>query len=242
MKEGAQVKAELRLGTAGWNVPQVCKDRVGGAGSHLERYAQVLNATEINSSFHRPHRRSTYEKWASATPDHFRFSVKVPKSVSHSSQLARDELDRFIEESAGLGAKLSVLLVQLAPRRIFVEAEAELLLGTLQGKTSAAIVCEPRHESWFTPEVDTWLRERRVSRVAADPARVPDAGRPGGRPDLRYFRLHGAPRIYYSAYDGAYLRALKSRLGAASPSCETWCIFDNTAAGAALRNALDVLS
>lgn len=241
MEEVAQVKAELRLGTAGWNVPQVCKDRVGGAGSHLERYARVLNATEINSSFHKPHRRSTYEKWASSTPDDFRFSVKVPKSVSHSSQLARGELDRFIEESAGLGAKLGVLLVQFAPSRIFIQSDAELLLGALQAKTSAALVCEPRHVSWFTPEVDTWLRERRIGRVAADPARVPDADLPGGWPDLRYFRLHGAPRIYYSAYDGAYLRALKSRLGPTSSSCETWCIFDNTAAGAALENALDLL-
>lgn len=64
---------------------------------------------------------------------------------------------------------------------------------------------------------------------------------PGGWPNLRYFRLRGAPRIYYSAYDGAYLRALKARLGPASSSCETWCIFDNTAVGPALGNALDLL-
>ncbi len=241
-KRIAHVKAELRLGTAGWNVPQVCKERVGGAGSHLERYARVLNATEINSSFHKPHRRSTYEKWASATPDDFRFSVKVPKSVSHSSQFARAELDRFIEESAGLGVKLGVLLVQFAPRKMFVEPDAELLFGALRDRTSAALACEPRHASWFTPEVGAWLRERRIGRVAADPARVPDADLPGGWPGLRYFRLHGAPRIYYSAYDGAFLRTLKPRLGAASLSSETWCIFDNTAAGAALENALDLLA
>jgi uncharacterized protein YecE (DUF72 family) len=139
--------AELRVGTAGWNVSQGCKGRVGGAGSHLERYARVLNATEINSSFHRLHRRSTYEKWARATPDDFRFSVKVPKSVTHSSQLARYELDRFIEECAGLGAKLGVLLVQFAPRKIFVESDAKVLFGALQQKTSAALACEPRHAS-----------------------------------------------------------------------------------------------
>jgi uncharacterized protein YecE (DUF72 family) len=234
--------AELRVGTAGWNVSQGCKERVGGAGSHLERYAQVLNATEINSSFHRPHRRSTYEKWARATPDDFRFSVKVPKSVTHSSQLARYELDRFIEECAGLGAKLGVLLVQFAPRKIFVESDAKVLFGALQQKTSAALACEPRHASWFTPEVGAWLRECRIGRVAADPARVPDAALPGGWPGLRYFRLHGAPRIYYSAYDEAFLRTLKPQLAAGSASGETWCIFDNTAAGAAFGNALDLRS
>lgn len=242
MEEAAHVKAELRLGTAGWNVPRVCKERVGGVGSHLERYARVLNATEINSSFHKPHRRSTYEKWANATPDDFRFSVKVPKSVTHSSHLAQGELDRFIEESAGLSAKLGVLLVQFAPRKMFIESDAEFLFRALQEKTSAALACEPRHVSWFTPEVGAWLGERRIARVAADPARGPDADLPGGWPSLRYFRLHGAPRIYYSAYDGAFLRSLKLRLGAASSSSETWCIFDNTAAGAAIENALDLLA
>jgi len=240
-----EVKADVnpvRLGTAGWNVPQSCKERVGGAGSHLERYARVFNATEINSSFHRPHRRSTYEKWASATPDDFRFSVKVPKSVTHSQQLARAELDRFIDESAGLGAKLRVLLVQFAPRKMFVEADAQLLFGALRERTSAALACEPRHASWFTPEVGAWLSERRIGRVAADPARVADADLPGGWPGLRYFRLHGAPRIYYSQYEEPFLLRLKARLGAASSSRETWCIFDNTAAGAALKNALDVLA
>ena len=71
---------------------------------------------------------------------------------------------------------------------------------------------------------------------------MPGADLPSGWPGLRYFRLHGAPRIYYSAYDGAFLRSLKLRLGAASSSGETWCIFDNTAAGAALENALDLLT
>lgn len=242
MEEDAHVKAELRLGTAGWNVPQICKERVGGAGSHLERYARVLNATEINSSFHRPHRRSTYQKWADVTPDDFRFSVKVPKSVTHSSQLALSELDRFIEESAGLGTKLVVLLVQFAPRRAFVESDAEVLFSALRDRSSAALVCEPRHASWFTSEVSAWLNERRICRVAADPARAPDADLPGGWLGLRYFRLHGAPRIYYSAYDGAFLRTLKTRLNFASSSNETWCILDNTAAGAALENALDLLA
>ena len=234
----AHVMAALRLGTAGWNIPNACKEKVGGAGSHLERYARVLNAAEINSSFHRPHRGSTYEKWARATPDDFRFSVKVPKSVTHTAPLARDELDRFIHESASLGVKLAVFLVQFAPSKIFAESEAEVLFTALQEKTSAALACEPRHASWFTPEVDAWLREHRIGRVAADPARVPDADLPGGWPGLRYFRLHGVPRIYYSSYDEIFLRTLRSRLAARSGSGETWCIFDNTAAGAALSNVL----
>ncbi|WP_376717380.1 DUF72 domain-containing protein [Bradyrhizobium sp. 62B] len=135
----------------------------------------------------KPHRRSTYEKCANATPDDFRFSVKVPKSVSHSSQLARSELYRFIEESAGLGAKLGVFLVQFATSQNFRRVRRGTPARHTARKHLSPLVCEPRHESWFMPEVDTWLGERRISRVAADPARVPDAGLPGGRPGLRYF-------------------------------------------------------
>ena len=46
MKEDTHVKAELRLGTAGWNIPQGCKERVDGAGSHLERYARLFARIE----------------------------------------------------------------------------------------------------------------------------------------------------------------------------------------------------
>lgn len=84
--------------------------------------------------------------------------------------------------------------------------------------------------------------ESEVARVAADPARVPAAGEPGGWPGLVYFRLHGSPRTYYSAYDEEYLDALASRLAEhAAAGRQAWCIFDNTVLGAATRNALDLL-
>ena len=72
--------------------------------------------------------------------------------------------------------------------------------------------------------------------MAADPSVAPGGGEPGGWRGLTYIRLHGAPRIYYSAYDAAALAAIKARLVAAV--VPTWCIFDNTAAGAALGHAL----
>ena len=67
---------------------------------------------------------------------------KMPKSVTRWSQLARGELDRFIEESAGPGAELGVLLVQFAPRKMFVKSGAEFLFRVLRERTSAALGCE----------------------------------------------------------------------------------------------------
>jgi uncharacterized protein YecE (DUF72 family) len=78
-----------------------------------------------------------------------------------------------------------------------------------------------------------------VARVAADPAVVPAAADPGGWDGLAYVRLHGSPRIYWSAYDDAYLAKLEARLRllADGPAREVWCIFDNTASAAAYDDA-----
>jgi uncharacterized protein YecE (DUF72 family) len=75
-------------------------------------------------------------------------------------------------------------------------------------------------------------RARLIARVAADAARVPSAGRPGGTLRL----LHGAPRVYYSAYDSAFLSTLAAALRGSAAE-EVWCIFDNTASGAATGSA-----
>lgn len=214
------------------------------AGSLLERYASRFPAVEINSSFHRPHRPATYARWSASVPADFRFSVKVPKTITHGARLQGTDifLETFLEESASLGDRLGCLLVQLPPSLSFEPAVATAFFTALRSRSSAPVVCEPRHASWFTPEAEETLIEHEVARVAADPARVPAAGEPGGWPGLVYFRLHGSPRIYYSAYDEKYLDALASRLEEhAATGRPAWCIFDNTVLGAATRNALDLL-
>src|SRR5947209_3773695 len=107
----------LRVGTADWSVPSKYVSDISPGGSHLERYAQCLNAVEINSSFYRAHQSKTYERWGRSTPADFRFSVKVPKTITHEHRLSDCGvlLDRFIEEVSGLGDKLGVLLLQLPP-------------------------------------------------------------------------------------------------------------------------------
>jgi uncharacterized protein YecE (DUF72 family) len=231
----------VRIGTAGWNVPSLYLDRVPSGGSHLERYARHLDAVEINTSFYRPHRRTTYQRWAQSVPDHFRFAVKVPKTITHDSGLVDCGalLDGFAGEVTGLGDKLGVLLVQLPPKSAFRKRVADSFFRDLRARTGVDVVLEPRHASWFTPGVDDWLMQRNIARVAADPAPVEGAGEPGGRHGLAYYRWHGSPRIYYSDYGIGALKALKRRLeDNRARGFAVWCIFDNTASGAALGNAL----
>jgi uncharacterized protein YecE (DUF72 family) len=231
----------IRIGTASWSIPKEHGAAFPVQGSHLERYAAVFNAVEINSSFYRPHRPATYERWAASVPEEFRFAVKIPKTITHEQRLkgAGDLLERFLLEVNGLGPKLGPLLLQLPPSLVFEPGTSDGFLRELRSRAPGSIVCEPRHRSWFTPEVNSLLDDLRIARVAADPAPVSGAGEPGGWRGLSYWRLHGSPRIYYSSYSAEAVAHMADQLVTDRAACrEAWCIFDNTAAFAATRDAL----
>jgi uncharacterized protein YecE (DUF72 family) len=233
----------VRVGTAGWSLPKELAAHFPGEGTHLERYGERLRAVEINSSFYRPHRPSTYERWAESVPEGFRFAVKVPREVTHQRRLAdcREPLERFLGEVASLGGKLGPLLVQLPPSLAYDRALVEPFLVLLRERHGGGVVFEPRHRTWFAPEAEKLLVAHRVARVAADPAVVPAAAEPGGWPGLVYYRWHGSPRVYYSPYPPDAIAGLADEVGArAAAGAEVWCILDNTAAGAATANALEL--
>lgn len=235
---------EVHVGVAGWAIPAAIADQFEDRGSHLQRYASRFNAVEINSSFHRPHRRSTYERWAGSVTDGFRFAVKLPKTITHELRL-RDcsvPLERFAAEVAGLGGKRGPVLVQLPPKLAFEPVSTPHFLAEARAVLGGAIVCEPRHASWFSEEADAVLNEHRISRVVADPAVAPSGSQPGGWRALAYFRLHGTPRIYWSDYPAAMIQrqaVLIRQLRWAGR--EVWTFFDNTAASRAPANALALL-
>jgi uncharacterized protein YecE (DUF72 family) len=233
----------VHLGIAGWAIRKEHSHRFADVGSHLQRYATLFNAVEINSSFYRPHRRSTYERWADSVPERFRFAVKLPKVITHEQRLLDAEplLDQFLEETSGLGPKRGPILIQLPPSFAFDHAVVVEFLGQLRERFQGTAALEPRHKTWFTDEVASLLRDYRIARVAADPARVPAAATPGGHDALVYIRLHGSPRIYYSAYSAEALDSVANDIQSwAAREIETWCIFDNTALGFATSDALTV--
>ncbi len=233
-----------RIGTAGWAIPAANRPSFPKDGTALQRYAAVFRCVEVNSSFYKPHRRSTWERWAGSVPNAFRFSAKIPKEITHVRRLvdATDRLDQFVDEVGGLGDKLAVLLLQLPPSFAFDAALVTDFLEAVSSRIRAQIVCEPRHASWFAPEADALLASSRVARVAADPASAPQAGVPGGWRGFTYTRLHGSPIMYRSAYGEERLRSyadtIAADLAAGQP---TWCMFDNTASSAALGDALHLL-
>lgn len=238
---GPTLPHAVSVGCAGWSLPRALWPEFAATGTHLERYATRLNAVEINSSFYRPHQHATYVRWAASVPESFRFSVKVPKLITHQQRL-RDcagLLDDFLAQASGLGDKLGCLLVQLPPSLAFDAGTASTFLSDLRQRYKGPVALEPRHASWFDAPANALLNRWQVARVLADPV-VHAAGRqPGGFAGLLYVRLHGSPRMYYSAYAPDVLDALAGRLALAAQSeSGVWCIFDNTAEGAAPANAL----
>jgi uncharacterized protein YecE (DUF72 family) len=232
------------VGCAGWSLPSAEQSRFPARGTHLARYAARFPAVEINSSFYRRHRPATYAKWAASVPAAFRFSVKIPQTITHERRLdGSDELLRiFIGEVTELGAKLGCLLVQLPPSFVFPARIAKRFFATLRKVHAGAVVLEPRHATWFAASAEHLLKDYRISRVAADPAPVPAAAKPAGWQGIAYYRLHGSPRRYYSSYTVRRLATLSDELASiARPNTSVWCVFDNTAAGAAVPNAFDLM-
>jgi uncharacterized protein YecE (DUF72 family) len=235
------MKPELFIGTAGWNVPLAHAPHFESQGTHLMRYAQKLNCAEINSSFYREHREETFRRWAASVPGGFRFAVKAPRTVTHEGQLGvetKEALKWFLRQTGALGEKRGPVLLQVPPSLEFHQRRALGFFRMFRQLYDGPAVFEPRHLSWFGAKAGSLLQELRIARVAADPALAPDAAQPGGWPELAYFRLHGSPRRYYSSYSGQFLSRLLENLLRLARQAVVWCIFDNTASGAALGNAL----
>jgi uncharacterized protein YecE (DUF72 family) len=129
----------------------------------------------------------------------------------------------------------------LPPSLRFDGSTAGAFFSTFRRRYDGPLACEPRHRSWFGEAASGVFEVAGVARVAADPAVVPEASEPGGWDGLVYYRLHGSPRMYYSAYADDALEGVSAQLVRAASAAPTWCIFDNTAEGAATSDALAVL-
>ena len=240
------VAAVRRVGCAGWSIASQAAALFPDTGSHLERYARVFNTVEINSSFYRPHRPQTYARWATSVPAAFRFSVKLPRSITHDQRLLGVDalLARFAAEAGALGDKLGCILIQLPPSLGFDPAVAAPFAESIRTRLAEPFGCslalEARNAGWFDEAATELLQRRGIIRVIADPP----VGQPGAHVPTTadiYLRMHGSPRRYYSTYSADYLAQLDADMSAhAQAGRAVWCIFDNTLSPTYLQQALSV--
>ena len=234
----------FRVGTSGWVYapwrgrfyPQELAQR-----RWLGHYASVFVCVEVNGSFYRLPEEATFRRWAESVPDGFRFAVKFPRAGTHDARLQEAEpiIESFASQVHELGDRLGPVLVQLPPSLAFERDVADVFFDAMRQHFDGPIVCEPRHPTWFTPAGDALWKRFHVARVAADPARVPEAAIAGGAGPVRYWRLHGAPRVYYDAYGEEGLRPWADDIRAAREAgLDCWVVMDNTALGHATLDAM----
>ena len=222
-----------RVGLAGWSeaVSRYRSRFPQSTGTGLERYASALTVVEVNVSFYRQVRHSTYEGWSAQTPDDFVFSVKMARAVTHFAKLSDNApLNAFWKSVAGLGDKLQAVLVQLPPSLAFDRARADAFFARMRTAYSKIIAVEARHSSWFDDGIKPMFAEHDLTAVRTA---VPDGP---SDPGTAYYRLHGEPRRYRSPYSAEQLAVLAADLRART--ADSLVIFDNTASSAGVDNAL----
>ncbi len=223
----------LFLGTAGWAIPKELRERRSDSGSSLRRYSGLFAATELNSTFYRRHRVSTFRRWRDSVPASFRFAVKLPRAITHWAGLSapRREVETFFDDLQGLGDKLGPVLVQLPASVHFEPRRAAAFFRLLRQLYDGLVACEPRHASWYDPQATALFAEHDVARVVADPPRPLAASEPIAGSALLYVRWQGD-------YGDRQLWNLAAFVARQPARVTVWCIFDNAAAGAALHDAL----
>lgn len=148
-------------------------------GDYLTRYARVFRVVEVDSSFYRPPGLFLVRRWAERTPEGFRFTLKVPREVTHATESAASSsvLESFLSSLEPLRSrgKLGPVVLQFpASFRAGAGRERlERLLAAVPPGYSLAV--ELRHASWWTPATRSLLEDRRAALVWSV---VPDARPP----------------------------------------------------------------
>lgn len=186
----------IRVGIGGWNFP-AWRDNFYPAGlvqrDELEYASGRLGTIEINSTFYRAQKPATYARWASQTPQDFVFSVKAPRYVSQSRDLATAgaAAQRFLSGGlAELGSRLGPILWQLAPHRKFDHDDLGAFLDglprDLEGRTLRHVL-EVRHASFLDAACVQLARDHGITTVYTDSVQYPSLADITG--DFIYARL-----------------------------------------------------
>lgn len=194
--------ATVKIGCSGFNYQdwkEIFYPKGLSQKKWLEHYCTVFNTVELNVTFYRLPKDSTFDKWYDETPDRFVFTLKGSRYITHSKRLSDPEkpLERFFSGALRLKKKLRMVLWQLPPS---FQVDHERLRHFFQAlrRYPAGNTFEFRHQSWITDDVIDLCREHKACLCMADS--------PGFLDDLPvtsdhvYIRRHGREGRYDSCY------------------------------------------
>jgi uncharacterized protein YecE (DUF72 family) len=210
----------------------------------LSYYQQQFNTVEINSSFYHIPRASTIENWLAKVDEHFIFTFKASRSVTH---LKKFNVDAKLIEAVFSPLKICenippkhVVLFQ-TPGNVKKNKEKLQHLFELLPKTFL-YAFEFRHQTWFEDDIYEVMKKNNAAIVLSDsPEQHGERMWPFVDVDTAsffYMRFHGSPQLYYSSYsdevlkDYAELMKIKMKKG-----MDVYAYFNNDAAGWAVQNA-----
>lgn len=205
----------------------------------LARYAEVFDTVELNASFYRWPKDSTFAGWRDQLPSGFTMSVKAHRGLTHYRRLSSPEpwIERFERCWQLLGDRHGVLLVQLHPEQRRDDARLDAFLQSVPQSIRVAV--ELRHPSWNDDAVYRLLERRRAAYVVMSGPGL--ACVPRATTDLVYVRMHGPDRdaIYAGCYSDDELRSWAGRIVEwDADGRDVWAYFNNDLGGHAVRNAL----
>lgn len=232
--------AEIRVGTSGWHYAHWRGPFYPSgldSAAWLHHYSEHLDTVEINNSFYRLPERSACAVWARETPKDFLFSVKAWRMLTHMKKLkdCGALIERFFEQTKGLGRKHGPVLFQLPPRWRCNPERLEGFLAALPARRRYAF--EFRDPSWHTDDVLDLLAQRNAAFCIFElgELRTPEIC----TADFAYVRLHGSKGPYRGSYAHATLRRWARRIGAwAADGKDVYLYFDNDENAFAVDNAL----
>ena len=235
---------EIRIGCSGWNYGH-WRERVYPRGvptrRWLERYAELFDTVEINTTFYRLPKRDSVAAWVEETPEGFLFAVKASRYLTHIKRLTDlgRGIERFLERIEPLrdSPKMGPTLWQLPATFHRDDKRLAQALGAL----SPGRHCfEFRHESWFTGDVYALLREHGVALVVGD-----HPERPFQAHELTtawtFVRFHYGSRGRNGNYSLRELEEWAAQLRDWSRSVDVYAYFNNDWEGYAVRNGRDLL-
>jgi uncharacterized protein YecE (DUF72 family) len=204
----------------------------------FEFYCKEFNSVELNVTFYRFPKIDYLRSWYDRSPANFKFSVKVPQTVTHYKRFK--DIDKEISEfyrvvDAGLKEKLGPVLFQLHPGFRYTQAHLDLVIKSLNSEFLNVI--EFRHHSWWNEEVKAALNRSGASFCSLSYPGLPDELIVTSR--TIYYRFHGVPVLYQSHYGQEQLEAVATEIKHQELITESYCYFNNTMLGNAIRNAFD---
>ncbi len=198
-------------------------------------YSKHFNTYEFNGTFYRFPTVQNLLSWHDKVPDDFKFSIKVPKTITHIKRL--EQCEKEIEEfylisNEGFKDKLACILWQLPPGFSF--SEDRLISVVRAMNPNFKNVVEFRHESWWRKDVITKLKENDITFCNVNYPQLPAALQQ--TTSTGYIRMHGNPKLFYSEYTKDEVEALYHEVNNAGFR-EVYIYFNNTASTAAIINA-----